>query len=368
MLSMILLLIQIWFFISVFLLFMVVINLLRYAFLQHKITSCQSSYRDSKHTHISIIIPVRDEEDTIFACLESIKNVKGEIVVINDGSTDKTLSEIKRFHAKYPEVSILTHSVQKPQGWIGKNYACAMGAKYAKYDTYCFIDADVRANADFLNSCALHMCESKTGFLSIFPKQLCGNLWSHFYSSMLNWFLLAFYPSFFQWMGFRILRIANGQCILIDKKVYGFVNHTHVKNSQIEDIDLAKLAASKSVKRDVVYSENVKCQMYATATEALAGFSRNFRRISGLPPALFRIWLHLYSFFFLAPLALAFFHKPFLIIVLLFVLTWSLVMSTSDKPYMGVFYPVYVCSVFICGILGLQKEKRGEVVWKGRKL
>ena len=55
---------------------------------------------------ISIIIPVYNREKYIQRCLDSVlmQNVNKEIVIIDDGSTDSSLSIIKEYASKYPEI------------------------------------------------------------------------------------------------------------------------------------------------------------------------------------------------------------------------------------------------------------------------
>ena len=65
---------------------------------------------------ISIIIPCYNAEKTIKRCLESVisqtyKNI--EIVIINDGSTDKTDSIIKKYINDANNVTIITHIAAK---------------------------------------------------------------------------------------------------------------------------------------------------------------------------------------------------------------------------------------------------------------
>ena len=49
---------------------------------------------ETKNADISVIIPVYNREDFIAKCLDSVlkqKNVSAEVLVVDDGSTDRTL-------------------------------------------------------------------------------------------------------------------------------------------------------------------------------------------------------------------------------------------------------------------------------------
>ena len=99
---------------------------------------------------ISIIIPAYNAEKYINECIDSIlKNSKEslnqtEIIVINDGSTDRTLKKLE----KYKENNIIHVYTTKNQGVsAARNY----GIKLAKGDWITFIDADDKVTEGFVN-------------------------------------------------------------------------------------------------------------------------------------------------------------------------------------------------------------------------
>jgi len=82
---------------------------------------------------ISVILPVYNEEENIKGCLDSLmkQTYPLEIIIIDDGSTDRTIEIV----SKYP-VKILR------QNHRGHGPACNYGASKAKGDILVFIDAD----------------------------------------------------------------------------------------------------------------------------------------------------------------------------------------------------------------------------------
>lgn len=74
-----------------------------------------SIYLDKDHRKISVIIPAHDAQDTIVAALESIKVQtyrNWEVIIIDDGSTDKTMTYLKRY-LKYNEMPVKYYSVER---------------------------------------------------------------------------------------------------------------------------------------------------------------------------------------------------------------------------------------------------------------
>jgi glycosyltransferase involved in cell wall biosynthesis len=53
-----------------------------------------------KHIKLSVVLAVYNEENNLFRCLESVKDIADEIVIVNGQSTDDTLGIAKKFKAK----------------------------------------------------------------------------------------------------------------------------------------------------------------------------------------------------------------------------------------------------------------------------
>src|SRR5207237_952320 len=89
---------------------------------------------------VSIIVPARNEEGCLAACLESLvapTGVRFEVIVVDDHSADRT-AEIARSFATIKLIS----APSLPSGWTGKNNAMAAGAQTATGKWLLFTDAD----------------------------------------------------------------------------------------------------------------------------------------------------------------------------------------------------------------------------------
>jgi len=88
---------------------------------------------------LSIIIPARNEETTLPNLLRSIRSqsVKPrEIIVVDDGSMDRTAEVAQQLGAK------VIRSQPLPEDWRGKTWACHQGAQAATGELLMFLDAD----------------------------------------------------------------------------------------------------------------------------------------------------------------------------------------------------------------------------------
>lgn len=95
---------------------------------------------------ISIVISAYNEEGNVAVLhqalvpeLAKVKNVLFEILFVDDGSTDATLSEIKKIQARDKRVKI----VQLKRNF-GHEIAMTAGMDYAKGDAVIFMDADLQ--------------------------------------------------------------------------------------------------------------------------------------------------------------------------------------------------------------------------------
>ena len=88
---------------------------------------------------LSIIIPVYNTEDYIRQCIESvlnIKNIQTEIVVVNDGSTDRSLAILEEYAEKNNNIKIITQENQ------GASAARNTGIRVCTGDYIYFLDSD----------------------------------------------------------------------------------------------------------------------------------------------------------------------------------------------------------------------------------
>ena len=91
--------------------------------------------KPKKYQKVSVIIPAYNEEDTVAEVVNVVKNVSfvDEIIVVNDGSSDRTEEEALKAGA-----IVINHEVNK-----GKGEALYTGYKEAECDIIAFIDADI---------------------------------------------------------------------------------------------------------------------------------------------------------------------------------------------------------------------------------
>ena len=104
---------------------------------------------------LSILIPVFNEANTIYSILEKIKytqllnNIDREIIIVNDCSTDNTLSIINKYKEKNKELDIKLFSLEYNQG---KGAAIHQAIKHACGEFIIIQDADLEYDPNDYNT------------------------------------------------------------------------------------------------------------------------------------------------------------------------------------------------------------------------
>jgi cellulose synthase/poly-beta-1,6-N-acetylglucosamine synthase-like glycosyltransferase len=143
----------------------------------------------------SVIVAARDEElrieDTVRHLLAQ-RDVRLEVIVVNDRSTDRT-GEILTQLSEHDD-RVRTERVHElPAGWLGKCYACHLGAETAKGDWILFTDADCWLKPDVIAR-ALRVAEREgADHVTLTPgtdaKSLGAQAWHlAFLITLANWF------------------------------------------------------------------------------------------------------------------------------------------------------------------------------------
>src|SRR5690242_11706859 len=99
---------------------------------------------DEEAPLVSLLVPARNEERSIVACLEALARQDYpccEILVLDDQSEDQTAALITELAARYPNIRLLRGRTLPPN-WHGKAWACAQLAQEARGAWLLFVDAD----------------------------------------------------------------------------------------------------------------------------------------------------------------------------------------------------------------------------------
>ena len=107
---------------------------------------------------LSIIIPAFNEEKrlpfTLNATIDYLmgQRYSSEIIVVSDGSLDKTKEIAEGFKLFFPELKVIEYFPNK-----GKGAAVKMGMKVSRGDYRLFMDADMSVPIEFIDECLVQI-------------------------------------------------------------------------------------------------------------------------------------------------------------------------------------------------------------------
>jgi chlorobactene glucosyltransferase len=195
---------------------------------------------------IGVIIPARDEEANIGACLRSLlaqdyPQDRLHVTVVDDHSADATaaiVDDLARGHAHV----MLLRSPPLPARWTGKAHACAVGARAAPdCEWLCFIDADVTAAPSALSSAAHAATVRSLDLLSLMPRQELKSVAERLILPC-GLILLSFLQDLRRSQARSGCEVsATGQFMLVRRAAYDAVGgHTAVCSAICEDLEFAR--------------------------------------------------------------------------------------------------------------------------------
>jgi len=224
---------------------------------------------------ISVIVPARDEEASLGACLESLvaqTGVSFEIIVVDDGSTDRTREIAQSFSGVR-----VVDTGPLPRGWTGKNNAMATGAKHARGDWLLFTDADT---VHIPSSLARGLTEAEirqVQLLSYSPEQEVHGFWQQAVMPVIFAELATTYRPSEVSDPNSPAAAANGQYLLISRAAYDSVGgHAAMAGSLLEDVALARAVKSSGRKIFFRYGGDVvRTRMYRDFAQLREGWTKN---------------------------------------------------------------------------------------------
>ena len=216
--------------------------------------------KNNSNPKVSIILPARNEEGFIEKCLDTLIDqdyTNYEIVAIDDSSDDKT-GEIIAKYAKENSKVIHVSAKPKPDGWMGKNWACMEGYKKATGELLLFTDSDTKHKKNVISLAVNHLLSLNLDALTVIPKMLCMDFWTRITLPMISTFLHT---------RFSALRVNDptkktgyffGSFFIIRKKTYDSVGtHEGVRHEIIEDGALGKKVKESGHKMKMVLGDNL---------------------------------------------------------------------------------------------------------------
>jgi glycosyltransferase involved in cell wall biosynthesis len=331
---------------------------------------------------VSVIVPARNEEASLKACLDSLlaqKNVAFEIIVVDDHSTDRTRAIASQFANGQAQPAVrIVDAGPLPAGWTGKNNAVTAGAKEASGAWLLFTDADTIHLPGSLGRSIEEVKHHNAAMLSYSPEQIVKTFCEKSVMPVIFAELAAtFRPSQVSNPN-SPAAAANGQYILVTREAYDAVGgHAAIATNLLEDVALARAVKRSGRKIFFRYAADaVRTRMYRSFAQLREGWTKNLVLLFPHPVRLAALRA-LEFILIVATLTIAIatalrgHPKPALASATLFVILYALFLKRIRCAHFD--WDANLLSIFglpLFSYLLLRSARahaKGNVNWKGRK-
>ncbi len=229
---------------------------------------------------VSVLIPARDEELSIRVAVERALDSRGvdlEVVVMDDGSRDRTAAIVREIAIRDPRVRLVA-APSLPAGWCGKQHACQRAADVARHSYLTFIDADVELAPDALERLCAVLDHRRLDLVSGVPRQRTGSAMERLVVPLIHFVLLGFLPMMgMRWSSRPAFAAGCGQLFMTRCDAYGAMGgHGAIRDSRHDGLRLPRAFREAGLQTDLVDATDLAaCRMYRSAGDVWNGFAKN---------------------------------------------------------------------------------------------
>lgn len=237
---------------------------------------------------VAIIVPARNEARNLPRTLPSLLKAAAQygdarVIVVDDHSTDDTLTVITTLEQNHPNGNLLTViqiDAPLPPDWFGKPRACWEGAQHPfarAADWLLFVDADTGAFPTTIGRLIAGAEASGADLYSVLSAQELISVSERLIMPHIFYAI----GSAFSWRRVNDpdnpFAIANGQCMLFRREVYDAIDgHRAVRAEIAEDKALAELIKRRRYRLYLADGRDVlTTRMYTSLSEIWEGWSKN---------------------------------------------------------------------------------------------
>ncbi len=353
----------------------------------------------SGNPRVSIIVPARNEEETIEPALNTLLALdydNYEVIAVNDRSTDRTgeildrVSQNPRPFDKLRAGSVsaigaetrtghplsVIHHRELPPGWLGKTHAMWTAANQATGEWLLFTDADVLFKPDSLRRAVAYAEAELADHVVLFPQMIM--------KRPGEYMMIAFFQTMFMF-GHRPWKVADpstddhmgvGAFNLVRRSVYEAVGtYEALRMEVLDDMKLGKVVKKAGfAQRNVFGGDLISIRWAHGAMGVVNNLTKNFFAVLS-----FQWWRTVFSV-----IALAFLNfGPFLGVWLahgwarvpyaaalgaMFLIYLGMSWRSAVPPYYFLLHPVST-AMFIYTLLRsmILTLWNGGIVWRGTK-
>ena len=318
-----------------------------------------------KQPSVSVLVPVRDEADTLPTTLAALAaQPAAELIVLDDGSTDGSFELATELLSAHPHAQVV-RGRPAPPGWVGKTWAVHQLSELAEGELLLFCDADVQLADGAVPAVLTEMARQQADVFSVFPRQVTGSLGEQLLTPLIDDVLLCLLPFALLSMDIPSAATANGSVLVFTRAAYrqlgGFAA---VRGELVEDVAMARRTRRAGLKLGLALGGRVvSTRMYDGYRELVPGFARGLLPVVGSRTGLVAglLW-HLLAY--TAPLPLSFRRRRWIVLLSLGIIERALVEAKTRRP--GLLPALLVPFSPIAAVPVVARALHRRQTWKGR--
>lgn len=337
---------------------------------------------------LDIVVPVKDEEANITACLESVlaqDHPNGAVIAVNDRSTDGTVAAIQAIQDRHPEVR-RADITELPAGLYGKPHALHTIAGELKADYIAFVDSDLLLEPACLRTLVHHLASNGYDWVAVMGAPEIHRFWERLVVPLFGAVIFAWYDprkiSDPKWPN------AIGSGLMVCRRdAYGAIGgHEAVIDVYDEDSELIRIAKRAGQKISFMLTPELFTQRhYGTLANTIHGMTRTFvGGIKTIGRLLFTI--NALKFISLLPIALLVFlgiakwfgltvmWEPWwwatagLHLAVSTALAWMIYHTAGQRRRFALLHPLgAIILIFTCFRAMLHLKRKETIAWRGTR-
>jgi chlorobactene glucosyltransferase len=239
---------------------------------------------------VSVIVPARDEEDSIEPCLASLlaqDYLDYEVIVVDDESSDRTSSIVARMSAHDTRLR-LVRGTPLPDGWLGKPHALAQGVEASRGDVLVLTDADTVHSPDSISWAVTNLVDHRADVVSGYLAQDFGTWGEKLIVPTMYAMMMLLPLALLPRAKSPQLAFAIGQYVAVRREALDAVGgYESIKSSIVDDMAMAARMKAFGFRNVFVDAKEVAhCRLYSGYRDAFHGTKRSFyAAVGGTLPA-----------------------------------------------------------------------------------
>jgi glycosyltransferase involved in cell wall biosynthesis len=254
----------------------------------------QNPVSSAGNPRVSIIVPARDEEETMEQALHTLLALdydNYEVIAVNDRSSDSTGEIMERVlgnphfsqkaremgHPDFRSFRVIHHR-ELPAGWLGKTHAMWTAANQATGEWLLFTDADVLFKPDSLRRALAYAESVPADHMVLFPRMIM--------KRPGEYMMIAFFQTMFMF-GHRPWKVADpstddhmgvGAFNLVRRRVYDAVGtYEALRMEVLDDMKLGKVVKRAGfAQRNVFGGDLISIRWAKGAMGVVNNLTKNF--------------------------------------------------------------------------------------------